>query len=466
MSIRIVRSLAFIPVLSIVFSSCFVAKNYERPEVVNEAFYRTDQLPEDSLTMSELSWRAVFTDPLLRDLIEEGLANNLDIRIALQQIIVSEAYFKQGKAGNIPTIMLNPQVTHQELSRNSQFGRFFDGGITQFDISARAAWEADIWGKIRSARRAFEATYLQTVAAHQAVKTELIARIATHYYQLMALDEQLKVAKETIANREIALETTKALKESGIVSEVGVKQTEAQLHTARVLEIDLELETKLLENTLSILLGEGPREIARGSFDDQVLVDDLAVGFPIQLLRNRPDVMAAELGLVNSFELVNVARSNFYPSLTISATSGFQSLEFSQLFSFNSVFATFVGGLAQPVINGRRVKTQYEVSLAQQEQAFLEFRKTVINATKEVSDALFTFEASTNRIDVKEEEFQAYDIAISYSEELLDNGMANYLEVLTARENALNSELGLINAKLNQFSSVVSLYRALGGGWR
>ncbi|HSI76228.1 MAG TPA: efflux transporter outer membrane subunit [Lunatimonas sp.] len=458
--------LVYIPVLMVAMSSCFTAKTYDRPQVVEEANFRTDNLSEDSLNIAELSWRELFLDEKLADLIELGLQNNLDVRVALQQILAAESYFKQGKAGNIPLLSINPQVTHQELSRNSQFGAFFDGGITQYEISANLSWEADIWGKIRSTRRAFEAGYLQSVAAHQAIKTELISRIATHYFQLMALDEQLKLTKETIANREIALETTQALKESGIVTEVAVKQTEAQLHTARVLMIDLELEIKLLENTVAILLGDEPRAIERASFYEQEINPELGIGFPLQLLRNRPDVIAAEFGLVNAFELTNVARSSFYPSLTISATSGLQSLQFDRLFSLNSVFASFIGGLTQPILNGRRIQTAYEVSLTQQEQAYLEFRRTILSATKEVSDALYTFEASERRIIAKNLEFQAYDISIEYSEELLDNGIGNFLEVLTARENALNSELGLINARLIQYGAIVELYRALGGGWQ
>ena len=172
------------------------------------------------------------------------------------------------------------------------------------------------------------------------------------------------------------------------------------------------------------------------------------------------------LRLMKAFELTNVARSNFYPSLTLSATGGLQALEAEDLFSVNSLFATVVGGLAQPILNGRRIKTEYEVSEAQQEQARLEFRRTILTASKEVSDALYSYDAATQKIEVKQKEFEAYDLATDYSEELLVNGLANYLEVLTARENALNSSLDLSNARYNQLKSVVDLYEALGGGWK
>ena len=445
--------------------SCFVAKEYEQPEVVKEENFRTDNIQQDTLNMANVSWREMFTDPVLQDYIETGLENNIDIRIALQQIIAAEAYVKQGKAGYLPTLNGDATFTHQELSENSQFGSFFSS-VNQYQLSADLSWEADIWGKIRSQKRAFDASYLQSIAAHQAVKTRLIASIASTYYQLLALDEQIRITEETVNTREKSLDATKALKEAGNLTEVGVKQTEAQYYTAKGILIDLKNEERLLENTLSILLGEAPMQIERTELDEQEITTELNIGVPVQLLRNRPDVIAAEYELMNAFELTNVAKSNFYPSLTLSATGGLQALEAEDLFSVNSLFATVVGGLAQPILNGRRIKTEFEVSEAQQEQARLEFRRTVLTASKEVSDALYSYDAATQKIEVKQKEFEAYDLATNYSEELLVNGLANYLEVLTARENALNSSLDLSAARFNQLKAVVDLYEALGGGWK
>jgi NodT family efflux transporter outer membrane factor (OMF) lipoprotein len=304
------------------------------------------------------------------------------------------------------------------------------------------------------------------VAAHQAVKSRLIANIASTYYQLLSLDEQIRVTEETIETRSKGLETTQALKEAGNVTEVGVKQTEAQLYTAQGILIDLKNQARLLENTMSILLGSAPHEITRGSLDNQNIDIPLNTGIPAQLLRNRPDVMAAEFSLMNAFELTNAARASFYPSLTLSATGGFQNIEIDKLFNANSLFATIIGGLTQPIFNKRQIRTQYEVSQARQEQAYLDFRYAIINASKEVSDALYSYEAATEKIEVKQKEFEAYTLATDYSEELLNNGFANYLEVLNAQENALNSSLNLINARNYQLQSVVDLYEALGGGWR
>jgi len=444
--------------------SCFVAKDYEQPEVIEEANYRTDEIDQDSLNMANVSWKEMFTDPILQDYISKGLENNIDIRVAMQQINAAEAYVKQGKAGYLPTLGANATFTHQELSQNSQFGSLFSS-LDQYQLSADLSWEADIWGKIRSRKRAFDARYLQSIAAHQAVKTRLISDIASTYYQLLTLDEQIAITERTVETRANSLETTKALKEAGTLTEVGVQQTEAQLYTAKAILIDLKNEARLLENTLSILLGEAPMLIERSNLDEQEITTDLNIGVPVQLLRNRPDVIAAEYNLVNAFELTNVAKSNFYPSLTLSATGGLQALDKGDLFDPNSLFATVIGGLAQPLLNGRAIRTEYEVSQAEQEQARLEFRRAILTASKEVSDAMYSYEAASEKIDVKEKEFQAYDLATDYSEELLNNGLANYLEVLTARQNALNSSLDLANAKYNQLKSIVDLYEALGGGW-
>ncbi|HLT07747.1 MAG TPA: TolC family protein [Cyclobacteriaceae bacterium] len=458
---------SYLPVLLLSLQSCFVAKEYSRPEdVVQESEYRTSLVAEDSTSMATLSWREIFTDPILQEYIDRALTNNVDARIALQQIEAANAYYLQGKAAYFPTLSATGQATHQNLSKNSQFGAFFDGALTQYELTGALSWEADIWGKIRSNKRAAEASYLQTVSAEKAIKTRLISSIASLYYQLVAFDEQIKITKETIATREFSLETMKALKDAGTVNEVGVKQTEAQLHTARAMLIDLEMNSKLLENTLSVLMGEAPHGIDRSELDDHAIFVDIKTGYPAQLLRNRPDVLAAEFGLINAFELTNVAKSNFYPSLRISSTGGFQSLELDQLLSVNSLFATTVASLTQPIFNGRRIKTQYEVAQAQQEIAYLNFKQSLLDASKEVSDALYSYEAAGKKIAVKTEEFKAYDVAAAYSEELLNNGFANYLEVLTARENALRSELDLINARYSRLNSAIELYRALGGGWQ
>jgi len=463
----VIQKTLVVLIMAISLQSCFVAKNYSRPELEEtKSLYRTDNLPVDSLSMADVSWGDMFTDPYLKQYINEGLINNLDIRTAIQQMVVAEAYMKQGKAGYLPSINAQASMTHQELAKNSQFGTFFNGSLEQFEVTGNLSWEADIWGKIRSNKRAGEASYLQSVAAHQAVKTQLISSIASTYYQLLALDAQLEITKQTVITRENSVETIKALKDAGQVTQVAVDQNIAQYNNAKALQVDLETTIFRTENALAILLGKAPQHFERSTLDGQKIESDLKLGVPATLLSNRPDVMAAEYSLINSFELTNVARSNFYPSLTFTASGGFQSLEFNNLFNSNSLFANLVGGLSQPIFNQRKMRTQYEVAKAQQEQALLNFKKSLLVAGNEVSNALFAYNAETKKYEYRLNEVEALRNAESNSEELLKNGYANYLDLLTARQSALNAELNVIDSKLQQLLSVVNLYEALGGGWK
>lgn len=448
--------------------SCFVAKDYNRPTeiVTTEANFRTDELVKNNEeSISRLSWQQIFTDAQLQSLIKKGLANNLDIRFALQNIAITEAYLKQGKAGYFPTLSVGPKYSYSRTSANTYSGEMTGNqSFSQFELSGTMSWEADIWGKIKSQHKSAEANYLQTVAAHQAVKTNIISAIANAYYQLIALDEQKRVAEITVLNRTQSLETTKALKEAGSVTQVAVNQTEAQKLNAEALIIDIDNNIKLLENVISVLIGENPQTIQRSTIDSQVVTTNLAVGVPADLLENRPDVKAAEFGVMSAFHQVNVAEANFYPSLTISASGGLQSMDIDNLFNTQALFANVLGGLTQPIFNRRAIKTQKEVSLAQQEQALIDYKASILNASKEVSDALYSYDAATKKVTIKEQEAKLYNESVTYSEELLNYGMANYLEVITARDAALSADLSIINTKLAKLQAVVELYRALGGG--
>ena len=455
--------------VAVVLQSCFVAQDYVQPDLAaeTEALYRTDNLPSDSISVANVSWRTLFTDEQLQSYIQEGLENNMDVRIAIQQMVAAQAYAKQGKAGYLPTVNVGANFTHQVLSENTQFGAFLTNRATdQFDITANLSWEADIWGKIRSNQRATQAAYLKSVAGHQAVKTQLVASITNTYYNLLALDAQIAITQETITTRERSVETIKALKDAGQVTQVAVDQNIAQYNNAKALQVDLETALFKTENILSILLGKPGQRFERSTLDSQILDEELKLGVPASLLTNRPDVMAAEFDLIQSFELTNVAKSNLYPSLRLTAAGGFQSLEIDKLLSANSLFATVVGGLTQPLLNQRKLRTQREVAIAQQEQSLLAFKKTLLVAGTEVSNALFEYEAETKKFQFINKEVTALRAAEANSEELLKNGYATYLDLLTARQSALNAELNIIESKLQQLVSIVDLYEALGGGWR
>lgn len=455
--------------VSFLVVSCHTRQNYQRAnDVVDEKLFRTDALPKDSLSMANLSWKEIFTDAVLQKHIAKALENNLDIRIALQNIASAEAYLKQSKAAYQPTISVGPDYSFNTSSLNTQFGQIVGERryINQFDITANLGWELDLWGKLKGQEKAQYAAYLSSVAAHQNVKNNLVASIATAYYQLLAFDEQKKIFSNTIEIRKKNLETTKALKEAGIVSEVAVQQSEALVYNAEASLVTLDVQIQMLENTISLLMGEPSHEIERTSLSTQNFALNTDVGYPSALLANRPDVKQAEFNLINAFELTNAAKAQFYPSLRITGSTGVQSVDIDKLFSANSVFANVLVGLAQPILNKRQIRTNYEVSLANQERAYLNFRKTILNAGNEVSDALKMYNAQDQFIAFKKKELSAYDKSVEFSQELVNYGMANYLEVLNANVNKLNAEINIANAQYTKLQAGVELYRALGGGWR
>jgi len=450
--------------------SCFVAKQYQRPEIETEDLYR-DISTNDSTTLAQMPWEDLFTDSKLRTLIKTGLSDNLDLMMAIERVRASEAYYKQGKMGFLPSLSLGANGGKFEASDNSLSGVSAGGNgpsYENYQLTGSLSWEADIWGKIRSQKRATQASYLKSEAARRAVESTLVAKIASAYFQLIALDAQVELAKQTVANRTESLKTMQSLKAAARVTETAVKQTEAQLYSTQILLLDLERNVKLLENTMSLLLGKESGSIERGRLDDQVITVDLKTGFAAQLLRNRPDVMVAEYGLMNAFELRNVAHSNFYPSISLSASAGLESISFDNWFNTSSIFSNLVGNLTQPLFNKRKIRTQYEVSKAQQKEATYNFKRALLIAGKEVSDALYTYQIEKEKYEIRKHELQALTEAVSFSEELLNRGYANttYLEVLTARSNALSSEINTIDSRFKQLNAVVELYQALGGGWK
>ncbi len=453
------NKIAVLVITATVMQSCFVAKDYKRPELKTENLYRNEIVSTDTISLANVAWENVFTDPILQGYINKGLENNLDIKIAMQNIAAAEATMKQGKAGYFPTLSAGADWTHQELSRNSQFGALLqDRSTDQYQLTGSLSWEADIWGKIRSNKRAANALYLQTTAANQAVKTQLIANIAATYYQLLSVDAQIKLAEKTLVNRDKSVETIVALKKAGNVTEVGVKQTEAQKYATQIIIADLKNSIIILENTISILLGEGPAKVERSTFESQSMQPTITLGVPATLLRNRPDVIAAEYNLISNFEQTNVAKSNFYPTLKVTATGGLQSIDLKEWFSANSIFANVITGLTQPIFNQRQIKTKFEIAKANQEKAYLQFEQSLLTAGKEVSDALAQYNNETYKLTVREKQVDALNKATDYSDELLTYGLANYLEVLTVKDNALNAELSLIDNKFQQYKAIIQLY--------
>ena len=463
-----IKSLTFLVIISFAITSCMSRENYSRPIEVDQNVFRTDMLPKDSNSIAEISYKEFFTDPILQKHLDLALKNNLDVRIAVQNIAASEAYLKQSKAAYLPTISAGPSYTLSTQSLNSQFGQLFGNRNynNQFDLSTNISWDIDIWGKLNAQEKAQMAAYLSTIAAHKNIKSELVAGIASNYYQLLTYDEQKRIIKETIAIRNKNLETNQALKTAGIVTEVAVQQSQALVYNAEALLVDIDVQIEVLENSTSVLMGISPQKIERSSSKSQTFPANISVGYSSQLLQNRPDVAQAEYNLVQKLELTNVAKASFYPSLKLTANGGVQGLDFDKLFSVNSLFGNILAGLTQPILNKRQIRTNYEVSLADKQVAILNFKKTFLNAGEEVSSALKRYQSQDQFIALKIKEKNAYQKSVEDSQQLVNYGFANYLEVLNASERLLTAELNISNAEYTKMKANIELYRALGGGWK
>lgn len=453
-------ALCVLLMVALMWHSCKIMHKYKRDHVVDDKLYR-DVETKDTTSIADVPWKQVFTDPKLQALIEEGIHNNLDLKVAVARINQAEANYNQSIANFFPTLTATSTAAFQRLSP-AQIGR-----PQVFQAYLASSWEIGIWGKLRGTKRAALAALLASDAYKRAVQTQLIADITTNYYLLLAYDEQLSVTLQTVKNREDDVETMKALKESDVVTGAAVVQSEANRYSAEVTIPDLKQNIRVTENSISVLLGRDPGAVQRDSLSHQVITSDLRTGVPAQLLANRPDVQQAEYNLRYYFELTNVARAYFYPSLTITAQGGFSNSNLALLFTPASVFGNLIAGIAQPIFNKGLNLQRLNVAKAQQEEYLATFRKTILTAGSEVSNALSNYQAASDKITIRTQQISFLQKSVDYTKELLKyTANTNYTDVLTSEQNLLSAQLNGINDRLQQLQSVVELYRSLGGGWK
>ena len=442
--------------------SCSTPRHYNRSQISTDNLY--GEVKKDASNMADANWKTLFNDSQLIALIEEGLTNNPDLQIATLKIEEAEAAFKQSRTSLLPGINGFGQESY---TRNAE--TIYPTGpreVNTYQLGLEASWEVDVWGKLRTAKRAAFATMLATDAGQKAVKTRLISSIATSYYSLMALDAQLKITQQTVVNSTKLVETMKALKASGMVTGAAVVQSEASLYAAKVTIPTLEQSITETEHALSILIGRTPGKIERSELSEQQITAELKAGVPSQLLDNRPDVMQAEYAVVSAFEMTNNAKAYFYPSLSISATSGLVSDDLDNLLDPTAFMANIVGGLSAPIFNKRANRTRLQVAKAQQQEALITLRSTLLTAGAEVQNTLSLYESIDKQRAIRAKQLTALEKSVEFTKELLKYGSANYTEVLSAQQSLLSAQLGDVNDQLSQLSSVVTLYRALGGGWK
>ncbi len=443
--------------------SCNSSRQFSRDSVSTDGLYGNVS-GTDSANIANTPWEELFTDPDLQKLIREGLENNPDLQIAAQRVLEAEASYAQGKASLFPSLtaqggggyVRNPETLYPDGPRE----------VKDFQLNLQASWEADIWGKLRSSKRSAYANLLATDAGKKAVQTGLIAGIVNTYYGLLALDEQLKITKQTVQTNIDLVETMKVLKTSGQVTGAAVVQTEAVRYAAEVTIPDLEQAIRETENSLCYLLGRTPGKIERGTLENQKSPELVKTGVPAQLLENRPDVMQAEYSLMSAYELTNNARAYFYPALTITASAGLESTKLNTLLDPDAFVANLIGGLTAPIFNKRANTTRLKIAKAQQEEALIGFRSALLNAGHEVNNVLGQFETAQKKIVLRQQQLESLQKSVSYTRELLTYGSATYTEVLNAQQSLLAAQLSNVNDHLDKLSSLVNLYRALGGGWK
>lgn len=467
-----IKSILLTVSAAVVLFSCMARQPYQRPENIAETSLFRHGNTADSTGLGHLSWKTVFTDPILQKHISDALAKNLDLQTAVQNIVAAEAYLTQARAAYYPgvsaitshtvgTSSLNSTTSSASvLSSNSR--RY----VNSFNLSGSVNWELDIWGRLNALEKAQRANYFELTQARNAVMSDIVSGVATLYYNIQGLDDQKRILLNTIETRKKNLETTKALKDSGILTEVAVQQSEALVYNAESQIISIDTQIENYENSLNLLKGETSKAVERATLDSQNPQFSTNVGYPTSLLSNRPDVMQAEFGLMDAFHLKNAARAAFYPTLSLTGSGGLQGTDIDKLFNANSLFASLVSGLTQPIFNKRQIRTNYEVAETNRQKAYLNFRKTVLTAGIQVSNAVRSFTAQDEYISLKMKELQNYRNAVEYSQQLVNYGMTNYLDVLTAEINRLNTELTVSSAKVTKLNAGVELYRALGGGWQ
>lgn len=444
----------------LILVSCKVTQPYQKPDLDTSGLYR-DYTATDTNNIASLPFKQLFSDTVLAGLIAQGFAQNIDLKIAYQRIIAAEANHRQSRASFLPDLNGNASVKQSKLAFPQGFGII--NSSTQYDAGLTASWEADIWGKLKSAKRAALASMLQTEEARKAIQTQLMADITNRYFTLLAMDQQLGILEQTVKNRKTDVRTMKSLKAANMVTGAAEVQSEASMYAAEVAIPKLQQQIRTIENSLNGLLARPSGPIKRTSLNEQQLLVDLNAGVPAQLLQNRPDVKQAEYAFMAAFENTNVARKLFYPSITLTAAGGFTSFSLKDWLTPDGLFGHIAAGIAQPIFSKGANKARLTIAKATQQEAALNFQKSLLTAGEEVSNALFAYQTAITQQSIRVKQLTALQKSVDFTKKLLRYSSAtNYTDVLTSEQNLLAAQLEDVDDKLQQWQAVIALYRALG----
>lgn len=437
-------------------SGCSIYSHYSRPEdIKTDNLFGENVACDDTLSIAQIPWREFFTDAKLQALIEEGLHNNYDLRIATLRIDEAEAALRTARLSYYPSFSFSPSGT---LAMSN-----FKPSSSNFKLPIDISWELDLAGRLFNKKNKAKVAYEQSLINRRSVQTRLVAAIANSYYTLLMLDSQLMVSRTTAANWKENVRIMRAMMDAGMTNKASVSQTEANSYAIEASLFDLERQIREVENALSLMLGSTPRTIERGRLDKQALNMDISVGVPAQLLANRPDVRGAELDLAMAHYTTNLARSAFYPTIKLGGTLGWVSGG-SAITNPGEFLLSLVGSLVQPIFNAGANRAQLKIAKSQQEQTKIAFVQTLLNAGAEVNDALMQFQTAQNKTDLRVRQIESLESAVESTQLLMRHGDATYLEVLTAQQNLLSARLKQISDRFEGIQGIINLYLALGGG--
>lgn len=437
-------------------SSCGIYTSYKQPEVNTEGLFRDTVAVIDTASLGNVEWREIFTDPCLQNLIEAALHNNTDLQSARLRVREAEAALLTARLSFLPSLAFSPQGT---LSS-------FDGAKTTktYQLPVAASWEIDVFGKLRNAKEQTKAAFEQSQVYRQAVQTQLIASVANVYYTLLMLDRQLEISTQTASYWKENVTTMKAMKRAGMTTEDAVAQSEANYYSVKASVLTLKRQINETENSLSLLLSEAPQAIERGLLEDWRQPAKLTAGVPLQLLSNRPDVRSAELSLAQAFYTTNAARAAFYPSLVLSGSAGWTNSAGSYIVNPGKILLSAVASLTQPLFARGTNIAQLKIAKAQQEEAMLSFQQSLLNAGSEVNNALVQCQTARGKIELDEKQIASLESAVRSTQLRMTHGNTTYLEVLTAQQTLLQSQLNRVADQFDEIQGVINLYQALGGG--
>lgn len=448
--------------LAALMSSCHIYKSYDRPETIDASgIYRdpasaVDTLAADTANMGNLPWKEIFRDAKLQALIEEGLSKNVDIQAAALRVQEAKVMLTAAKLSYLPSINLAPQGTATSMGGSNY--------VKAYQLPVSASWEIDLFGKILNTKRGQKVAYEQSKYAEQAVRSQIICGIANVYYSLLMLDRQVEITTETAAIYKENVRAMEAMKIAGMTTEAAVAQMRAASHQVEASLLDLKRQVRETENSLAVLLARTPQTVERGTLAEQVMPEELAAGVPMQLLENRPDVKMAEMTLAAAYYTTNSARAAFYPGLNITGLAGWTNGSGVTVVNPGEFMLQALASLAQPIFNNGKLIANLKVSKAEEKIAQMNYQQTILEAGKEVSDALFLFDTQTKKLAEDRGQVEQLDKAVTYTNALFQSGEATYLEVLTSQQNLLSAKLSEVADNFQRIQAVINLYSALGGG--